>query len=151
MEGFLLLTGINFLIVIVYPAVFSGLLRIVSGKGFINTVLAIGNSFLVSIDLQLQPFSLPGSWQATFPSTQIYEVKDTSDLDFPEKHMAVSFRYRLLDGFLQEWQLRKRQLSSGEITKEEYQEWKLNWPQTTAASMNRIRNGEKNRDIKTAL
>ena len=29
-----------------------------------------------------------------------------------------------------EWMLRKQQLRSGEITKEEYQEWKLNWPQT---------------------
>ena len=38
--------------------------------------------------------------------------------------------YRLLDDFLKEWQLRKRQLREGEITKEEYLEWKLNWPQT---------------------
>ena len=44
--------------------------------------------------------------------------------------MAVSFRYRLLDEFLKEWQLRKKQLREGEITKEEYLEWKLNWPQT---------------------
>ena len=44
--------------------------------------------------------------------------------------MAVSFRYRLLDDFLKEWQLRKKQLREGEITKEEYLEWKLNWPQT---------------------
>ena len=59
-----------------------------------------------------------------------YEVTDTTDPDFPEKHMAVSFRYRLLDEFLKEWQLRKKQLREGEITKEEYLEWKLNWPQT---------------------
>lgn len=58
--------------------------------------------------------------------------------------MAVSFRYRLLDEFLQEWKLRKKQLASGEINKKECQEWKLNLPQTTAASMNCIRNGEKN-------
>ena len=58
-----------------------------------------------------------------------YEVTDTTDPDFPEKHMAVSFRYRLLDEFLKEWQLRKKQLREGEITKEEYLEWKLNWPQ----------------------
>mgnify|MGYP000228937960 CR=1 FL=1 len=53
-----------------------------------------------------------------------------TDPDLPEKHMAVSFRYRLLDEFLKEWQLRKKQLREGEITKEEYLEWKLNWPQT---------------------
>ena len=59
-----------------------------------------------------------------YPGTRIYEVTDTTDPDFPEKHMAVSFRYRLLDEFLQEWQLRKKQLASGEITKEEYRRLK---------------------------
>ena len=65
-----------------------------------------------------------------YPGTRLYEVTDTTDPNFPEKHMAVSFRYRLLDDFLKEWQLRKKQLREGEITKEEYLEWKLNWPQT---------------------
>ena len=65
-----------------------------------------------------------------YPGTRLYEVTDTTDPDFPEKHMAVSFRYRLLDDFLKEWQLRKKQLREGEITNEEYLEWKLNWPQT---------------------
>ena len=65
-----------------------------------------------------------------YPGTRLYEVTDTADPDLPEKHMAVSFRYRLLDDFLKEWQLRKKQLREGEITKEEYLEWKLNWPQT---------------------
>ena len=55
-----------------------------------------------------------------YPGTRLYEVTDTTDPDFPEKHMAVSFRYRLLDEFLKEWQLRKKQLREGEITKEEY-------------------------------
>ena len=54
--------------------------------------------------------------------------------------MAVSFRYRLLDEFLKEWQLRKKQLREkqlreGEITKEEYLEWKLNWPQTACPAI----------------
>ena len=43
-----------------------------------------------------------------YPGTRLYEVTDTTDPDFPEKHMAVSFRYRLLDEFLKEWQLRKK-------------------------------------------
>lgn len=65
-----------------------------------------------------------------YPGTRLYEVTDTTDPDFPEKHISVSFRYRLLDEFLLEWQLRKKQLAAGEITREEYLEWKLNWPQT---------------------
>ena len=65
-----------------------------------------------------------------YPGTRLYEVTDTTGPDFPEKHISVSFRYRLLDEFLLEWQLCKKQLAAGEITREEYLEWKLNWPQT---------------------
>ena len=65
-----------------------------------------------------------------YPLISLYEMKDNSDPDSPEIHMALSFRNHLLDGFLKEWQLRKQQLADGEISKEEYQEWKLNWPQT---------------------
>lgn len=65
-----------------------------------------------------------------YPRTSLYEVSDTSDPDSPEIHMALSFHNHLLDGFLKEWQLRKQQLANGEITRDEYQEWKLNWPQT---------------------
>ena len=65
-----------------------------------------------------------------YPRTSLYEVTDTSDPDYPELHMALSFRNHLLDGFLKEWQLRKQQLADGEITQKEYLEWKLNWPQT---------------------
>ena len=42
-----------------------------------------------------------------YPGTRLYEVTDTTDPDLPEKHMAVSFRYRLLDHFLKEWQLQE--------------------------------------------
>ena len=63
-----------------------------------------------------------------YPSTKLYEV---SDPDSSSSHMAVSFNYRLLDEFMREWQQRKKELQAGQITKEEYQEWKLNWPQTS--------------------
>ena len=44
--------------------------------------------------------------------------------------MAMLLNRRNLSGYVQEWANRKYELSSGEITKEEYLEWKLNWPQT---------------------
>ena len=65
-----------------------------------------------------------------YRKTSLYEITDSSDPDFPEIHIALSFRNHLLDGFLKEWKLRKQQLADGEIDIEEYQEWKLNWPQT---------------------
>ena len=63
-----------------------------------------------------------------YPGTKLYEVTDP---DSSSSHMAVSFNYRLLDEFMREWQQRKKELQAGQITKEEYQEWKLNWPQTS--------------------
>lgn len=45
-----------------------------------------------------------------------------------EKHIAVGFDYSLLDDFLNTWKKKKEDLASGKITKEEYFEWKINWP-----------------------
>ena len=63
-------------------------------------------------------------------SLRIYDIVDESDPDYSEKHKAVSFRYNTLDGFMAEWQIRKNELAAGEISKDEYFEWKLNWPLT---------------------
>lgn len=65
-----------------------------------------------------------------YPSMRVLDVTDETDADFAEKRVAVCFRNKLLEGFLREWQLRRRQLADGEISKEEYTEWKLNWPET---------------------
>lgn len=54
---------------------------------------------------------------------KIHEVSDSS-------HLAVSFGSKLMDDFLREWQQRKKDLADGVISKVEYMEWKINWPQT---------------------
>ncbi len=61
---------------------------------------------------------------------RLHEVVDDSDPYFSEKHIAVNFHTRILDGFMKEWMLRKKELAAGEITKAEYMEWKVNWPRT---------------------
>jgi len=43
---------------------------------------------------------------------------------------GLYFKHKLVDTFLREWGIRKKELKAGEITKEEYFEWKLNWPST---------------------
>lgn len=66
-------------------------------------------------------------------SVYLYEVEEEPDPAFPyypDKHMAVSFHYKMIDDFFREWQIRKQELANKEITKEEYMEWKLNWPAT---------------------
>ena len=60
----------------------------------------------------------------------LHEIDDDTDLAYTSKHMAINFTSLLLDSFMREWQLRKRELYAGEITKEEYMEWKINWPAT---------------------
>jgi len=61
---------------------------------------------------------------------QIFDVTDDSDPYAPEPRKAVSFNSHLLDDFMAEWQERKKDLADGVISKAEYLEWKLNWPQT---------------------
>lgn len=56
----------------------------------------------------------------------LYEV--TNPEDPAEKHIAVGFDYSLLDDFLNTLKKKKDDLASSKITKEEYFEWKINWP-----------------------
>ena len=58
------------------------------------------------------------------------EIINPYTSDLPRKQIGISFNANLLNEFMSEWLIRKRELAEGYITKEEYQEWKLNWPQT---------------------
>ena len=40
------------------------------------------------------------------------------------------FQYGLVDEFMREWLIRQQELRAKEISKAEYFEWKINWPQT---------------------
>ena len=48
-----------------------------------------------------------------------------------EDRYVLELGDHLLDRHLQEWQRRKRELAAGEISPDEYMNWKLNWPQTS--------------------
>jgi transcriptional regulator with XRE-family HTH domain len=61
---------------------------------------------------------------------QVHEVVDNSVPVSPTPRLAVSFGTKLLDDFLKEWMQRKKDLADGVISKAEYMEWKVNWPQT---------------------
>ncbi len=58
-------------------------------------------------------------------------IDDTTDPEYPRECVALSFDYSLLDVCMEEWLRRRIQLRDGEITRDEYQEWKLNWPHTS--------------------
>ena len=42
--------------------------------------------------------------------------------------VGLWFNYGVVDDFMREWMLRKNELKNGKITRDEYLEWKLNWP-----------------------
>ncbi len=44
--------------------------------------------------------------------------------------VGMYFKYGLVNDFMQEWLYHKEQLKAGEITNDEYFEWKLNFPST---------------------
>ena len=46
------------------------------------------------------------------------------------RNPGIYFNYGLVDEFMREWLLRQQELHAGEITREEYFEWKINWPCT---------------------
>ena len=71
-----------------------------------------------------------------FPGEKCNEVADTSvyfhDNDSWPAHAPVCmwFDYGVLNDFLKEWVVRMDELKSGETTRDEYFEWKINWPYT---------------------
>ena len=72
----------------------------------------------------------------TYPGEKCNSNEDTAvryhDSDSWPAHPPVGmwFNYGVLNEFMKEWVLRKEELRSGEITRDEYFEWKINWPQT---------------------
>ncbi len=52
-------------------------------------------------------------------------------MDMPSSNpVGLWFNYGLVNDFMYEWMLRKEELANGNITPDEYLEWKLNWPDT---------------------
>lgn len=71
-----------------------------------------------------------------YPGEKCNENDDQSvryhDSDNWPAHPPVGlwFNYGLINDFMKEWAIRKQELQFGQISREEYFEWKINWPQT---------------------
>ena len=69
----------------------------------------------------------PGKCNASDDTAVRYNDSD----DWPaHPPVGLWFKYGVVDDFMREWLVRKNELKTGEITREEYLEWKLNWPDT---------------------
>ena len=71
-----------------------------------------------------------------YPGEKCNSSDDTSvryhDTDSWPAHSPVGMwmNYGVVNQFMKEWLIRKEELKLGQITKDEYFEWKINWPQT---------------------
>ena len=82
----------------------------------------------------------PGKCNASDDKSVRYYDND----DWPA-HAPVGMwlEYGLVNDFMREWCLRKEQLKNGEISEDEYFEWKINWP-ATSSSVDEKGNDKKN-------
>lgn len=85
---------------------------------------------------EFNPSSINLFQMETYPDEKSNSSEDTSvryhDSDNWPAHppMGLWINYGLVNDFMKEWGIRKEELKSGQITKDEYFEWKINWPQT---------------------
>lgn len=108
-----------------------------AGKGdsapedLLRTLFWLEESGMGGITLfQLIPNKHEPTWQGepseTTDTTARYEPSDNWPLRPP---IAMYFN-ALVDDYMREWLVRQQEYRAGEITREEYFEWKLNWPDT---------------------
>ncbi|MCL1879177.1 MAG: helix-turn-helix domain-containing protein [Actinomycetia bacterium] len=84
------------------------------------------------LDVNYRSLYEPTLYAAEDLMYSLFELDEHHNLslhDFDGKK-CVAFNSKLLEDFLAEWQVRKKDLADGTINKAEYMEWKLNWPQT---------------------
>jgi len=62
------------------------------------------------------------------------QIYDTPRDDDSSENLSINFDSRLINDSLAEWQQHKKDLADGVISKAEYMEWKLNWPQSAGKS-----------------
>ena len=85
---------------------------------------------------EFNPSSINMFLPETYPDEKCNDNGDTTvryhDNDEWPAHPPVClwFNYGILNDFLKEWLIRKNELKNGEITRDEYFEWKINWPMT---------------------
>lgn len=69
----------------------------------------------------------PGKTNTSNDTAVRYNDNDDWPANAP---VGIYFKYGLVDQFMKEWLLRKEELKAGSITRAEYFEWKLGFPQT---------------------
>lgn len=108
-----------------------------AGKGdsapedLLRTLFWLEESGMGGITLfQLVPNQHEPTWQGerleAADTAARYEPSD----NWPLRPPVAMYFNALVDDYMREWLVRQQEYRAGEITREEYFEWKLNWPDT---------------------
>ena len=108
-----------------------------AGKGdsapedLLRTLFWLEESGMGGITLfQLVPNQHEPTWQGeqseAADTAAQYEPSD----NWPLRPPVAMYFNALVDDYMREWLVRQQEYRAGEITREEYFEWKLNWPDT---------------------
>ena len=82
-------------------------------------------------DLQPMPKSMKSKTSSkaeNIASNIAYTDINEDDWNSYASPVAVTFDYGVLNEFLMEWYKKKNEFKTGQITQEEYFEWKITWP-----------------------
>ena len=110
----------------------------VNPENFSNATRMSASDFMITlfwID-EFNPSAINLFSMDTFPGERCNTNDDPTvyyhDTDcWPAKPpIGMWINYGLVNQFLKEWAVRKQELKNGYITKDEYFEWKVNWPRT---------------------
>lgn len=59
-----------------------------------------------------------------------------------DEYRKIKMSLTYLDNYLEEWYEKKKTLEQGDISQEEYYEWKINWPDSSITYKNKSIKGE---------
>lgn len=97
-----------------------------AAEDFMRTLFWLEESTPGSINL----FQLvPNPGKASDSDDRAVQYNDNDDWP-TEPPVGVYFQFGFATDFMKEWLLRQQELRSGETTRNEYFEWKINWPDT---------------------
>ena len=108
-----------------------------AGKGdsapedLLRTLFWLEDSGMGGITLfQLVPNQHEPTWQGERSEAADTAARYEPSDNWPLRPPVAMYFNALVDDYMREWLVRQQEYRAGEITREEYFEWKLNWPDT---------------------
>ncbi len=108
-----------------------------AGKGdsapedLLRTLFWLEESGMGGITLfQLVPNQHEPTWQGEQSEAADTAARYEPSDNWPLRPPVAMYFNALVDDYMREWLVRQQEYRAGEITREEYFEWKLNWPDT---------------------